>query len=136
MSIKPRPHTRDDGILTRIDTQFWTAAERAIGSAMQEVEAAGASPALTDAATFLRHARDRVADHVEGIPAAQEYKAGALNPDTQGAKTYSQAEVDAIVAAAIDRDRIAGFMEFAKNLPDRGDLQARAIFRALMKAGF
>ncbi len=43
-----------------------TPAEIAIINAMQAVEAAGASVALTDAVALLSKARDRVADHVEG----------------------------------------------------------------------
>jgi hypothetical protein len=43
-------------------------AELAITAAMVAVEEAGASVALTDAVTLLAKARDRVADHVEGIP--------------------------------------------------------------------
>jgi hypothetical protein len=61
----PRPHLRSDGIPTRIDSQWQTIAEKAIGDAMQAVENMGASIALTDAVTFLSKARDRVADHVE-----------------------------------------------------------------------
>lgn len=68
MSEKQRSHTRPDGVLTRYDQRFWTAAEDAIAVAMLAVEVAGASAALTDAVTLLAKARDRVADHVEGIP--------------------------------------------------------------------
>lgn len=63
----PRPGKRPDGIPTRCDQQWKTAAELAIDSAMEAVEAAGASVALTDAVTLLSKARDRVADHVEGV---------------------------------------------------------------------
>ena len=52
---------------------------------------------------------------------------------------YSQAELD----EAIDRDRITGFMLFVRNLPDSPaslvygtSLQAKAIMRALAKAGY
>lgn len=62
----PRPVRRPDGIPTRADMQWMTAAELAIREAMQAVEAAGASVALTDAVTLLSKAQDRVADHVEG----------------------------------------------------------------------
>lgn len=48
-----------------IDLNFHTAAEKAITDAIYAVEAAGASPALTDAVVLLGKARDRVADHVE-----------------------------------------------------------------------
>jgi hypothetical protein len=62
-----RPGKRPDDFPTRCDTQFWTKAEVAISNAMEAVEAAGASAALTDAVNLLSQARDRVADHVEGI---------------------------------------------------------------------
>lgn len=62
-----REHLRPDGVPTRIDTRHWTLAEHAIALAMMAVESAGASKALTDAVTLLQQARDRVADHVEGI---------------------------------------------------------------------
>ncbi len=62
-----RPSKRADGWPTRSDTLLMTPAELAISSAMFEVEKAGASVALTDAVTLLSKARDRVADHVEGI---------------------------------------------------------------------
>lgn len=65
--LKHRPQKRPDGISTRCDLQFHTMAERAITEAMQAVEQAGASPALTDAVNLLSKARDRVADHVEGV---------------------------------------------------------------------
>ena len=61
-----RPVRRPDGIPTRADMQWMTAAELAIREAMQAVEAVGASVALTDAVTLLSKAQDRVADHVEG----------------------------------------------------------------------
>lgn len=61
----PRPLARPDGIPTRIDMSWMTDAERAIMDAVQAVEKAGASPALTEAVTLLTKARDRVADHVE-----------------------------------------------------------------------
>lgn len=61
-----RPAKRLDGIPTRIDTNWLTAAELATREAMYAVEKAGASPALTDAVTLLSKARDRIADHVEG----------------------------------------------------------------------
>lgn len=61
----PRPHKRADGIPTRADMTYWSDAERAIWNAMQAVEAAGASPMLTQAIILLGQARDCVADHVE-----------------------------------------------------------------------
>lgn len=63
----PRERLRPDGVPTRIDMRHWSEAERAIYDAMQAVERAGASPALTDAVTLLGKARDRVADHEEGV---------------------------------------------------------------------
>lgn len=51
----------------RIRLDLHTPAETAIVEAMLAVEAAGGSLALTDAGTLLSKARDRVADHVEGI---------------------------------------------------------------------
>lgn len=62
----PRPKCRPDGLWTRIDLCWKTEAEIAIDKAMEAVERAGGSPALTDAVTLLAKARDRVADHVEG----------------------------------------------------------------------
>lgn len=61
-----RPHKRPDGVPTRIDSQWQTEAEIAIGEAMLAVENAGGSKALTDAVTLLSKAKNRVADHVEG----------------------------------------------------------------------
>lgn len=63
----PRPARRPDGISSRIDRLWMTVAELAITHAMMQVEKAGASVALTDAVVLLAKARDRVADHVEGI---------------------------------------------------------------------
>lgn len=60
-----RPVKRPDGIPTRIDLNWATPAEKAIRDAMYAVEAAGGSPALTDAVMLLGRALDRVADHVE-----------------------------------------------------------------------
>lgn len=62
-----RPHLRDDGIPTRSDVRWDTPAEVSIRRAIAMVEAAGASPALTEAVNFLSKAHDCVADHVEGI---------------------------------------------------------------------
>lgn len=62
-----RPQKRPDGMPTRRDLQWMTDAERAINDAMAAVERAGGSRALTDAVNFLVQARDRVADHVEGL---------------------------------------------------------------------
>ena len=63
-----RQRQRDDGWPTRADTRFWTPAEHAIQAAMDAVEKSGASLALTDAVILLAKARDRVADHFEGVP--------------------------------------------------------------------
>ncbi len=62
----PRPKNRPDGWPTRSAIEWWTTAEAAITTAMEAVENAGASLALTDAVTLLGKARNRVADHVEG----------------------------------------------------------------------
>ncbi len=61
----PRPAARPDGILTRIDVRWMTAAEIAIVRAIQAVENAGAGVALTEAVALLVQALGRVADHVE-----------------------------------------------------------------------
>ena len=45
----------------------WTAAERAIAAAVNEVEAAGADVRLTDAVVLLGEARQAVADYVDGV---------------------------------------------------------------------
>lgn len=60
-----RPAKREDGVPTRIDTRYYTEAEKAIAKAMELVEAMGASAALTDAVTHLGEARNHVADHIE-----------------------------------------------------------------------
>ena len=62
---------RQKAIPRRIDALRYTPAEKAITAAMHEVECAGASRALTDAVTLLAKARDRVADHVDGIELMQ-----------------------------------------------------------------
>jgi hypothetical protein len=64
----PRPHLRDDGIPTRNDYSWMSDAELFIMRAISEVEATGASKALTDAVVLLQQARERVADHMEGKP--------------------------------------------------------------------
>ncbi len=63
-----RPKSRPDGWPTRADIQLLSPAELAIRAAVDAVEMAGASIALTDAVILLGKARDRVADHMEGIP--------------------------------------------------------------------
>lgn len=62
-----RPKLRPDNIPTRIDLNWMTPAEFAILKAMEAVEYAGGSVALTDAINLLSRARGRVADHVEGV---------------------------------------------------------------------
>ena len=64
---EPRVKLREDGFPSRADTQLMTFAEVAILKAMNAVEWAGGSPALTDAINLLGKAKDRVADHVEAI---------------------------------------------------------------------
>lgn len=59
---------RRDGLPTRNDISCMSTAELAITQAMHAVEKAGASLALTDAVNLLGKARDRVADHEEGLP--------------------------------------------------------------------
>jgi hypothetical protein len=71
----PRPAKRPDGWPTRTAVEWWTPAEEAIAKAMHAVEAAGGSLALTDAVILLGKARDRVADHVEGIKPVCGYPA-------------------------------------------------------------
>ena len=62
-----RPHLRPDGIPTRCDKQWMSAAELAITEAMYAVERTpGGSYPLTEAVCLLSQARDRVADHMEG----------------------------------------------------------------------
>lgn len=62
----PRPALRPDGVPTRIDVQWYSHVELSIANAMQDVENAGGSRALTDAVRLLSQAKDRVADHIEG----------------------------------------------------------------------
>jgi hypothetical protein len=62
-----RPAKRPDGFPTRNALEWHTAAETAITKAMDAVESAGASVALTDAVILLSQARDRVADHIESL---------------------------------------------------------------------
>lgn len=62
-----RDKLRPDGIPTRADQSRMTAAELAITAAMEAVEEAGASEALTDAINLLAKARARVADHVKSV---------------------------------------------------------------------
>ena len=62
-----RPAKRPDGWPTRSAVEWWTPAEAAIVEAMRVVENAGGSLALTDAVIKLGEARNRVADHVEGV---------------------------------------------------------------------
>lgn len=73
-----RPHLRADGIPTRIDMQWWVQAELAIWRAMQEVERAGASVALTQAVTLLAEARNKVADHIEGVALPPQWTSGMV----------------------------------------------------------
>lgn len=68
MTITRRPAMRPDGVPSRCDLTLMSPAELAITTAMQAVEAAGCSVALTEAVTLLQQARERVADHVEAPP--------------------------------------------------------------------
>lgn len=63
----PRPKLRPDGVPTRIDLYWYSAAEKAIYTAMGAVEKTGASPALTEAVALLAKAQARVADHIEAV---------------------------------------------------------------------
>ena len=54
--------------LRRIHVDRMTPAELAIRAAMRAVEEAGAHPHLTAAIELLAHARDEVADFVDGVP--------------------------------------------------------------------
>ena len=62
-----RPAKRLDGWPTRNVVEYWSPAEKAIVDAMRVVEETGGSIALTDAINLLSQAKDRVADHMEGI---------------------------------------------------------------------
>lgn len=57
-----RQHLRPDGFPSRSDMALMSPAELAIFNVVGVVEAAGASPALTDAINLLHKARDRVAE--------------------------------------------------------------------------
>lgn len=96
----PRPPNRKDGLPTRIDRQWLTLAELAINNAMREIECAGASAALTEAAMLLAEARDAVADHVEGNEtkrAARETPEQRLDLDMQ---LFNNARSEAIEECA------------------------------------
>ena len=54
----------------RIRMDLWTPAEKAIGAAVDAVEAMPADPRLTDAVCLLAKAKDRVADFVDAGGAA------------------------------------------------------------------
>lgn len=68
-----------------------------------------------------------------------EARAAAL----AGGDLIHKNQVDAMITEAIDRDRIEGFMVFARNLPPGANTlvygtsrQAESIMRALAKAGY
>jgi hypothetical protein len=63
----PRKTHTDTGVPTRSHLQHFSPAELAIFEATTAVEAVGGSVALTDAVNLLQQARDRVADHMEGV---------------------------------------------------------------------
>lgn len=65
--MQHRDKLRPDGFPSRSDTSLMSPAELAITDAMQAVENSGGSPALTDAIILLGSARNRVADHMEGV---------------------------------------------------------------------
>lgn len=62
-----RAQKRPDGFPTRNDITLISEAEHMIRECIRFVEGMGASKALTDAVTLLGQAKDRVADHLEGI---------------------------------------------------------------------
>jgi hypothetical protein len=65
-----RPRTvvrRGSDFPSRNCVDLYSPAEKAIAAAVDSVERAGASIALTDAVILLGKAKDRVADHVEGV---------------------------------------------------------------------
>jgi len=67
MSEQFRPSISANGIPSRCRIDLFSDAEMAIYRAMQAVEKAGGSVALTNAICSLQQARDHVADHMEGI---------------------------------------------------------------------
>lgn len=66
-----------DEIPRRNQINRWTAAERAIAAAVEEVERAGADVRLTDAVTLLDAARHSVADYVDGVATRRHVTVGA-----------------------------------------------------------
>jgi hypothetical protein len=56
-----------DGIARRSRIDLWSPAEKAIGLAVERVEAMPADVRLTDAVVLLSEARKKVADYLEGV---------------------------------------------------------------------
>lgn len=105
----PRPQKREDGVPTRIDIRWYTAAEAAIRDAMQAVERAGASIALTDAINFLSMAKDRVADHVEGAPEPTAAMATeAAIPTPAAPEPVSVGDISELIDENIEVDLLIG----------------------------
>jgi hypothetical protein len=70
-----------DEIPRRNQINRWTAAERLIDAAVQEVEAVGADVRLTDAVNLLQAARESVADYIDGIDGRRISPAVRIVPD-------------------------------------------------------
>lgn len=99
----PRARMRADGIPTRCDVQWMTPAELAISAAMRAVEGAGASEHLTAAVLLLGQARDRAADHAEGLPAPSSPPAAPTWLDlarVMARTCYGVDRVDDVIEAA------------------------------------
>ena len=62
-----RDRFRPDGLPVRNNLESMSPVELEIYHLVHKVEALGVSTALTDAVVLLGKARDRVADHLEGI---------------------------------------------------------------------
>lgn len=55
----------ENGIPRRSNMNRWIAAERATNDLIQQVEALGAAPLLTDAVVLLSQVREKIADWAE-----------------------------------------------------------------------
>lgn len=63
----PLPQFRPDGWPRRQDTSLYTEEERQLLALVHRVESLGASPMLTECVIALGDARNRLADHLEGV---------------------------------------------------------------------
>lgn len=61
---------KDEQPPRRIRMDLWEPAEKAIGTAVQEVEKMAADVRLTNAVILLLKARDLVADFIDNVPAS------------------------------------------------------------------